>query len=102
MRRYTMGKRSNIYIFSSGESVPRIEDPKSWIKYNNQIEKFKNQLNKAHAFREKRYSCGLPLHKIGYLYELEHMQPLEGITQAYDLGYMMGYQAAKREHAKNK
>lgn len=71
-------------------------------QYKIKSEQFKKQLEEAHKFREKRFNYGLELAKVRYLYELEHTQEWEGITNAFNYGYMVGYKAAQRNARKKK
>lgn len=72
------------------------------VQYKTKSEQFKKQLEEAHKFREKRFNYGLELAKVRYLYELEHTQEWEGITNAFNYGYMVGYKAAQRNARKKK
>ena len=88
-----MKHKTKILQFVSGEPTPSKEDLK--------LTRFKDQLQKAYRFRDKHFRNGIPTWKIGYLFELEHIKPWEGITNAYNIGYMMGYKAAKRDMKRN-
>lgn len=84
-----MKHKTKILQFVPGDLTPCREDLNRT--------RFKEQLQKAYKFRDKHFRNGIPIWKIGYLYELEHLKPVEGVINAYNLGYMMGYQAAKRD-----
>ena len=71
-------------------------------KYIKKVEQFKKQLEKARQFREKHFKWGMELNKYRYLRELESAEEWEGITNAFNYGYMMGYQAAQRNARKKK
>ena len=71
-------------------------------KYIKKVEQFKKQLEKARKFREKHFKWGMELNKYRYLRELESAEEWEGITNAFNYGYMMGYQAAQRNARKKK
>ena len=70
-------------------------------KYKTKAEQFKKQLEEAHIFREKHYKYGLELMKLRVLLELaQEQEAWEGITNAFNYGYMVGYKAAQRNARK--
>lgn len=71
-------------------------------QYKIKSEQFKKQLEEARKFREKHYKWGLELHKYRYLRELERAEEWEGITNAFNYGYMVGYKAAQRNARKKR
>ena len=69
-------------------------------RYKIKSEQFKKQLEEARKFRQKRFKYGLELVKLRYLLELEYAEEWEGIINAFDYGYMVGYKAAQRNARK--
>lgn len=61
------------------------------------FEKFKMQLEKARKFRQSHYKIGLRTDKACYLLRIEHNSGIEGIINAFDYGYMLGFKAAQKE-----
>ena len=69
-------------------------------EYKTKAERFKKQLEEARKFRQKRFKYGIELAKVRYLLELERAEEWEGITNAFNYGYMVGYKAAQRNARK--
>ena len=69
-------------------------------EYKTKSEQFKKQLEEAHKMSQKHYRSGLDFVKAHYLCELERAQAWEGITNAFNYGFMMGYKAAQRKNRK--
>ena len=69
-------------------------------EYKTKSEQFKKQLEEAHKMSQKHYRSGLDFVKAHYLCELERAQPWEGIVNAFNYGFMMGYKAAQRKNRK--
>ena len=76
----------------------KLEDQEE--RYKTRAAKFKKQLEKARVFTEKNNKTGLLFEKGRYLYELEQTKEWEGIINAFNYGYMMGYQKAQHEAQK--
>lgn len=102
MNKRNKNHNTKIILFTPVELKPRAEDQGALKRDAIKIEKFKEQLNRAYIFRSKHFKKGIPIYKMGYLYELENEKPWEGLTNAYNLGYMAGYQAAQRRANKKK
>jgi hypothetical protein len=102
MNKRNKNHNTKIILFTPGELKPRAKDQEALKRDTVKIEKFKKQLKRAYIFRSKHFKDGIPVYKIGYLYELENEKPFEGVTSAYDLGYMAGYQAAQRRANKTR
>lgn len=69
-------------------------------EYKTKSERFKKQLEEALKFRQNHFKYGLELAKVRYLLELERAEEWEGITNAFNYGYMVGYKAAQRNARK--
>ena len=92
-------------LAQASRQIERVEDLKKAAaaqeeEYKTKSEQFKKQLEEAHKMSQKHYRSGLDFVKAHYLCELERAHPWEGIVNAFNYGFMMGYKAAQRKNRK--